>query len=62
MQVRPKHVRVQAEINVSGTVETPSEPTEVAFLVSGKVIRVGTREGNPVNPRTCLPGSSMVSI
>jgi RND family efflux transporter MFP subunit len=31
---------------VSGTVETPSAPTSVAFLVSGKVIRVGPREGD----------------
>jgi RND family efflux transporter MFP subunit len=42
----PKHVRVPAEVVVSGTVETPSAPTSVAFLVSGKVIRVGPREGD----------------
>jgi multidrug efflux pump subunit AcrA (membrane-fusion protein) len=42
----PKHVRVPAEVVVSGTVETPSEPTGVGFLVSGKVIRVGPREGD----------------
>src|SRR3954466_13376879 len=42
----PKHVRVPAEVVVSGTVETPSEPTSVGFLVSGKVIRVGPREGD----------------
>jgi multidrug efflux pump subunit AcrA (membrane-fusion protein) len=41
----PKHVRVPAEVLVSGTVETPSAPTSVGFLVSGKVIRVGPREG-----------------
>ena len=34
----PKHVRVPAEVVVSGTVETPSAPTSVGFLVSGKVI------------------------
>jgi multidrug efflux pump subunit AcrA (membrane-fusion protein) len=45
---QPKHVQVPAEINVSGTVETPSEPTNVAFLVSGKVIRAGPREGDSV--------------
>src|SRR6202521_275427 len=39
----PKHVRVPAEVVVSGTVETPSEPTAVGFLASGKVIRVGPR-------------------
>ena len=33
------HVRVPAEIDVSGAVETPYEPTSVTFLVSGKVIR-----------------------
>jgi multidrug efflux pump subunit AcrA (membrane-fusion protein) len=42
----PKHVRVPAEVAVSGTVETPSEPTSVGFLVSGKVIRVVPREGD----------------
>ena len=42
----PKHVRVPAEVVVSGTVETPSAPTSVGFLVSGKVIRVGPREGD----------------
>src|ERR1700688_260347 len=49
----PKHVRVPAEVMVSGTVETPSAPTSVGFLVSGKVIRVGTREGAP-SPK-CRP-------
>src|SRR5882672_8210754 len=42
----PKHVRVPAEVVVSGTVETRSAPTSVGFLVSGKVIRVGPREGD----------------
>src|SRR5713226_5322136 len=42
----PKHVRVPAEVVVSGTVETPSAPTTVGFLVSGKVIRVRPREGD----------------
>src|SRR3984893_5805028 len=42
----PKHVRVPAEVLVSGTVETPSSPTTVGFLVSGKVIRVGPRESD----------------
>src|SRR5713226_2675449 len=41
-----KHVRVPGEVVVSGTVETPSAPTTVGFLVSGKVIRVGPREGD----------------
>src|SRR5258708_36201470 len=42
----PRHVRVPAEVVVSGTVETPSAPTSVGFLVSGKVTRVGPREGD----------------
>src|SRR5882724_8312511 len=42
----PKRVRVPAEVLVSGTVETPSAPTSIGFLVSGKVIRVGPREGD----------------
>src|SRR5258707_7364976 len=42
----PKRVQVPAEVVVSGTVETPSAPTSVGFLVSGKVIRVGPREGD----------------
>src|SRR5260370_722127 len=42
----PKHVRVPAEVVVSGTVETPSAPTSVEFLVSGKVIRAVPREGD----------------
>src|SRR5580765_2380943 len=42
----PKHVRVPAEVVVSGTVETPSAPASIGFLVSGKVIRVGPREGD----------------
>jgi multidrug efflux pump subunit AcrA (membrane-fusion protein) len=43
---RPKHVRIAGVVDLSGTVETPSEPTNVAFLVSGKVVRVGPREGD----------------
>src|SRR6266478_9291026 len=50
----PKHVRVPAEVVVSGTVETPSAPTTVGFLVSGKVIRVGPREGDFVKPGEVL--------
>src|SRR5258708_4666292 len=44
----PKHIRVPAEVMVSGTVETPSAPTSVGFLVSGRVIRGGPREGDLV--------------
>jgi hypothetical protein len=42
-----KHVRVPAEIMVSGTVESPCAPTSVGLPVSGKVIHVGPREGIP---------------
>jgi multidrug efflux pump subunit AcrA (membrane-fusion protein) len=42
----PQHIRVPAEVMVSGTVETPSAPTNIGFLVSGKVTRVGPREGD----------------
>ncbi len=45
----PKHIRVPAEVMVSGTVETLSAPTSVGFLVSGKVIHVGPREADSVN-------------
>jgi len=45
---QPKRVRRPSEINVSGVVETTSEPTNIAFLVSGKVTRVGPREGDGV--------------
>jgi RND family efflux transporter MFP subunit len=34
---------------VSGTVTTPDSPTSASFLVSGKVIFVGPREGDHVN-------------
>ena len=43
---RPNHIQISAEVVVSGTVETPSAPANVGFLVSGKVIRVGPREGD----------------
>ena len=43
---RPSRVRVPAEVDVSGTVETQAEPVKVGFQVSGKVIRVGPREGD----------------
>ena len=43
---KPSHVTVPAEVDVSGTVETTAGPKKVAFQVSGKVIRVGPREGD----------------
>ena len=41
-------VQERETISVSGTVNTPNSPTEVSFLVSGKVIFVGPREGDYV--------------
>src|SRR5512136_2189603 len=41
-------VQEHETIFVSGTVSTPDSPAEVSFLVSGKVIFVGPREGDYV--------------
>jgi RND family efflux transporter MFP subunit len=41
-------VQERETIAVSGTVNTPNSPAEVSFLVSGKVIFVGPREGDYV--------------
>jgi multidrug efflux pump subunit AcrA (membrane-fusion protein) len=41
-------VQERETIFVSGTVSTPDSPAEVSFLVSGKVIFVGPREGEYV--------------
>jgi RND family efflux transporter MFP subunit len=41
-------VQEHKTILVSGTVSTPDSPAEVSFLVSGKVIFVGPREGDYV--------------
>ncbi len=41
-------VQEREKIFVSGTVSTPDSPAEVSFLVSGKVIFVGPREGDYV--------------
>jgi multidrug efflux pump subunit AcrA (membrane-fusion protein) len=41
-------VQERETIFVSGTVSTPASPAEVSFLVSGKVIFVGPREGEYV--------------
>jgi multidrug efflux pump subunit AcrA (membrane-fusion protein) len=40
-----QRVQERETIFVSGTVSTPDSPAEVSFLVSGKVILVGPREG-----------------
>ncbi|NVN90091.1 MAG: efflux RND transporter periplasmic adaptor subunit [Desulfuromonadales bacterium] len=43
-----KRVQDRETITVSGTVASPDAPANVAFLVSGKVIQVGPREGEYV--------------
>jgi len=45
---RVQKVQERETIFVSGTVSTPDSPAEVSFLVSGKVIFVGPREGDYV--------------
>ncbi len=41
-------VQERETVSVSGTVNTPASPTTVSFLVSGKVVFVGPREGDYV--------------
>ena len=41
-------VQERETISVSGTVNTPNSPTTVSFLVSGRVVFVGPREGDYV--------------
>lgn len=43
-----RHVQEREFVSVSGTVTSPDAPVSVAFLVSGKVIEVGPREGDYV--------------
>src|SRR5512139_484694 len=43
-----RKVEEQEKISVSGTISTPNSPAVVTFLVSGKVIFVGPREGDYV--------------
>jgi RND family efflux transporter MFP subunit len=43
-----RHVQERQFVSVSGTVTSPEAPVSVAFLVSGKVIEVGPREGDYV--------------
>jgi RND family efflux transporter MFP subunit len=45
---RIKHMHDREIITVSGTVASPEAPSNVSFLVSGKVIQVGPREGEYV--------------
>lgn len=46
--VRLRHVQEREFVSVSGTVVSPDAPVPVAFLVPGKVIEVGPREGDYV--------------
>jgi multidrug efflux pump subunit AcrA (membrane-fusion protein) len=50
-------VQERETVSVSGTVTTPDSPVAVSFLVSGKVIFVGPREGDYVKR-----GQSLASI
>lgn len=45
---RVQRVQERETISVSGTVSTPNSPANVCFLVSGKVVFVGPREGEYV--------------
>jgi RND family efflux transporter MFP subunit len=43
-----RHVQEREFVSVSGTVTSPDDPVPVSFLVSGKVIEAGPREGDYV--------------
>jgi multidrug efflux pump subunit AcrA (membrane-fusion protein) len=45
---RAHHIQAPATVPVSGSVVSPENPSNAAFLVSGKVIKVGPREGDYV--------------
>lgn len=45
---RVRKVQERESVSVSGTVSTPNSPANVCFLVSGKVVFVGPREGEYV--------------
>ncbi|HVX67141.1 MAG TPA: efflux RND transporter periplasmic adaptor subunit [Bryobacteraceae bacterium] len=40
-----RHYRQAPEIALSGSIESPEEPSDLSFLVAGKVVRVIPREG-----------------
>lgn len=44
-----RHVQDHERVSVSGTVASPDAPAAVSFLVSGKVVQVGPREGEHVD-------------
>ncbi len=45
---RPRQFQAPSVVAVSGSVVSPENPSNVAFLVSGKVVKVGPREGDYV--------------
>ena len=45
---QPRKTEAAAVVAVSGSVMSPESPSNVAFLVSGKVVNVGPREGDAV--------------
>lgn len=45
---KPQPRNEQEVVSVSGTVVSPDAPSNVSFLVSGRVVRVGPREGDYV--------------
>lgn len=49
------HIQAPAVVLVSGSVVSPENPSNVAFLVSGRVIQVGPREGDYVKRGNCSP-------
>jgi multidrug efflux pump subunit AcrA (membrane-fusion protein) len=51
---RVEKVQERETISVSGTVSTPNSPASVCFLVSGKVVFVGPREGECVRKGAVL--------
>ena len=53
----PQKVQEMETISVSGTVSTPKSPTHAGFLVSGKVMFVGPREGDFVRMGQVLASS-----
>ena len=41
-----RHIQAPETVSVSGSVVSPDNPSNLAFLVAGKVIQVGPREGD----------------
>ena len=51
---RVQQVQERETISVSGTISTQNSPAQLCFLVSGKVLSVGPREGEYVKKRQVL--------